>query len=299
MGLRLFLLIFFITRQEIIEEGWKYVNIEWKCDDKNSEHWLPYYEKYGCEIHKSSDFEANKSYRGVAYGFGQNDKYTEFKDRLEQGKAAGNHMCHYVNYGEETGIYPPDWATGIDCSAFVCRVWKVRRTSSKGLYEKYKHIDKKDAKKGDALTLPGYHTVLIVDPGSNPPEGNLWIMEAAGSATKTIYRQALWAEFKSYTVVTLFASDTVKDEPDTDSILPYKIIQNVVKDKIEVILGSYEIEYTIKYRIYTVTGFEVKRGFFLYTKGKGEVDVSSLSPSIYIIHVYIGDYLRRFLFLKI
>ena len=285
------LLIFLITRDEIIEEGWKYVNVEWKCYKKNSDDWLSFYEKYGCDIHKKCDFDAGKQYEGVAYGFGQNDTYIEFKNKLDQGKAAGNHMCHYVNYGEETGIYPPDWATGIDCSAFVCRTWKVARTSSSGLYDKYRHVDKKEAKKGDALTWPGHHTVLIVDPGTNPPEGNLYIIEAAGSATKTIYREALWAEFENYTVVTLFP-DTAKKKPDDDkdTTLPYAILNNVVKNNVEVTLGDYEIPYTIKYRIYNIHGTEVKRGFLFYEKGKGKID---------ILHIYIGDYLRKFLFIKV
>ncbi len=292
MGL---LLIFLITRDEIIDEAWKYVNVEWVCGEDNSTKWQDMYEKYGCSLHKRCDFEPGKSYTGVAYGFGQNDSYVDFLDKLSKGYAAGNHLCHYTNYGEETGIYPPDWATGIDCSAFVCRVWRVPRTSSTGLYERYRHIDKSETERGDVLTYPGHHTVLIVDPGENPPEGFLYIMEAAGSATRTVYRKALWAEFKDYTAITLFE----EKEPERDTALPYSIKETIVRNSLELTLGEKEIDYTIRYRIYNTAGFEVKRGFIFYENGKGKVDVSDLIPSIYVIHVYIGDYLRRFYFIKI
>lgn len=202
-----------ITRQQILETARRFAQLTWFADSANTVGWNDMYEEYGCSQHLATDWEPGYEYQGMAYGFGQNDDTSGYLLDLADEEAAGNHSCHYFNYGEATGIYPPDWAAGIDCSALVCRCWEVPRTHTSGLYDKYRHVDKEEVKPGDILVKPASHAVLVADPGQNPPFGTLAIYEASGSACRVWYNPgAYWSAYAEYQAVSLF-------EEEEDSIV--------------------------------------------------------------------------------
>ena len=210
------------TREEILARAKSWAELTWYADSANTAAWDSIYNYYatlyGCdEGHYSSDWEADETYQGMAYSYGQNDDTLTYLADLEDSLAAGNHMCHYVAYGWKTGIYPPDWATGIDCSAFVCRVWGVSRTNVTGIYNRYYHLDKRDVQPGDALAKPGSHVVLIADPGDDPPYGTFSLYEASGSACRVWYNpEASWSAYTEYSARSLFKTD-VEDTSSQDT----------------------------------------------------------------------------------
>ncbi len=201
----IFLSLFTITREEIICNAKNYANHSWYCADYNSTLWDSLYSTYGCPLHQTCDFNPSEIYMGEAYGYGQNDSYWEFDSLLECSLAAGNHYCHYIKYDSITGIHPPDWAAGIDCSAFICRCWEVPRVGTWGLYTDYDSIGKEEVEMGDILVKPGSHAVLIEDPGDSPPTGTFSLYESSGSQTLLCYNPlASWSEYSDYSARTLF-----------------------------------------------------------------------------------------------
>jgi hypothetical protein len=224
-----------VTRDEILARARSWSELTWYADSANTVAWdsmFNYYATiYGCTdpSHYASDWDAGETYQGTAYSYGGNDDTLSYIEKLEDSLAAGNHMCHYVAYGEETGIYPPDWAAGIDCSAFVCRCWGVPRTSATGIYNSYYHIDKADVEPGDALAWPGHHVILIADPGENPPYGTFALYEASGSACRVWYNPAApWSSYSSYNAVSLYRPHNSK--PDSNDVDPGTDTSKVVCD---------------------------------------------------------------------
>ena len=65
------------------------------------------------------DFYPWNNIGGVAYGYGQNDTPYGFENDIIGGKGAGNHTVHYNRWGN----WIDTWATGVDCSGFVCSIW--------------------------------------------------------------------------------------------------------------------------------------------------------------------------------
>ncbi len=270
MVLPLILCLLNITRDEIIANAWEYVNNHWQCADYNSTRWQSYYQVNGCPQHRQCDFTPGETYVGEAYGYGQNDAYQEFNQKLDDSLGAGNHDCHYFNYFDSTGIAPPDWACGIDCSAFVCRCWEVVRTNTSGLYDRYCPVDKSAVEPGDILVKPGSHTVLIGDPGENPPYGNFNLFEASGSKAIVWFNPTgRWSDYEDYAARSLFSSEV----SEKTSIEPAKIEcspnpfsrQTTIRVSVPVAIGS------IRINIYDVHGLKVgselvlvKNGFFEY-----------------------------------
>lgn len=205
------------TREDILSRAKSWAELTWYADSANTVAWDSMYAKYGCEDHLTSDWDAGETYQGMAYSYGGNDDTVSYIGKLDDSLAAGNHMCHYQNYGAETGIYPPDWAAGIDCSAFVCRVWGVPRTNCTGIYEKYYPLEKADVQPGDVLVWPGHHVVLIDNPGEDPPYGTFSLYEASGSACRVWYNpQASWSAYTEYSARSLFKTD-VEDTSSQDT----------------------------------------------------------------------------------
>ncbi|GEM_PF-5010899 len=247
------------TRDEILEEAAQYAGLSWYADTANTLAWDSLFSKYGCSEHKSSDWQAGKTYQGMAYSYGGNDDSAVYLDKLNRRLAAGNHMCHYLGYGKETGIYPPDWSTGIDCSAYVCKLWDIPRTNVSGIYSKWYHIDKKDVKPGDALAWLGHHIVLIADPGANPPYGSFALYEAAGGACRVWYNPAAsWAAYAKYYAVSLYPPGGGK--PDRDSIETGDTLRDDIEMASSIWHGSVTIKFPntwdapINYQIFSVTG---------------------------------------------
>lgn len=206
------------TRELILKRAESFASLTWFADSINTCDWdTAYYRwgfsSHGCEEHRSSDWTSGDTFQGIPYSYGGNDDTASYPDKLTQNLGAGNHMCHYYNYGEETGIYPPDWTTGIDCSAFVCRTWGIARTNVDGIYNRSYKIDKSEVKPGDALAYLGHHIVLVADPGPNPPYGTFALYEASGSACRVWYNpSASWSSYSNYRAVSLYKPS---DPPDT------------------------------------------------------------------------------------
>jgi len=257
-----------VTREEILDRAQSWAELTWYADSANTTAWDSMFNHYatiyGCSdsSHYSSDWDAGETYVGMAYSYGGNDDTTTYVEKLEDDSlAAGNHMCHYVAYGAETGIYPPDWSTGIDCSAFVCRCWGVPRTNCTGLYDKYHPLDKQDVQPGDALVKPGSHTVLVADPGNNPPYGTFTLYEASGSACRVWYNpDASWATYAAYSARSLFKSE-VKDTVIRDTVRDEIICQPLIS-KGQVLLrfpNTWDAD-VIGFQIFNVTGERVYSG---------------------------------------
>ena len=181
-GLLLFLLAFLVpislysqpfTRQEIIDTAYQYRWVHWEPDSLNTTFWADTYYVYGAAVyddqgnliakeHRECDFYDGFAYNGIAYGYGQEETYSEFLYWLENHIGAGNHKCHYLNYGQATGEYPPPWATGIDCSAFVSWCWQLNRHySTSELANMGYSVNVSAVQQGDIIVKPNYHVYLV------------------------------------------------------------------------------------------------------------------------------------------
>jgi hypothetical protein len=287
-----------ITRDEIIANAWNYTNLHWSCADYNSTRWQNYYEIYGCSLHLMCDFEPDQVYVGEAYGYGQNDAYGEFNDKIDDSLAAGNHQCHYENYFNSTAIAPPDWATGIDCSAFVCRCWEVSRTNTGGLYEKYHPVAKNDVQPGDILVKPASHTVLVCNPGENPPNGSFSLFEASGSKAVVWYNpNGQWSDYADYAARSLFptgVSEKTEITPGAGGFVP-----NPFADRATIKLTVPGASDNIRINIFDVRGQKVKselsrvkNGFLEYSWNGYNQSLHPLPTGVYFCRIEIGGSVR-------
>ncbi len=298
------LLLFLATpiREEILARAESWAELTWYADSANTVVWDSMFTCYGCSEHLTSDWEAGLTYQGMAYSYGGNDDTVSYLDKLADSLAAGNHMCHYNNYGAETGIYPPDWTTGIDCSAFVCRVWGIPRTNVTGIYNRYHHLEKSDVQPGDALAWPGHHIVLIVDPGPDPPYGALSIFEASGSACRVWYNPAAsWSAYASYRAVSWFkqdkpdtAADTLSDDFEFDPMSRGSVVFSFPQadDRLELVIFN-----SAGQRVYTRDIDPDERDFTWF----GVDDLGNLLPSgVYYVALEASQvhYFGRLIFLK-
>lgn len=251
-----------VTRSEILARAESFAALTWFADSANTTAWDSMFACYGCTEHQTSDWTAGETYQGMAYSYGGNDDTVTYIEKLDDDLAAGNHMCHYQGYGAETGIYPPDWSTGIDCSAFVCRCWGVPRTNTGGIYDEYYALDKADVQPGDVLVKPSSHTVLIVDPGANPPYGTLALYEASGSACRVWYNPAAsWSAYASYSARSLFEPGV--DEDDGFVFDPHMQIicePSVAKGRVLLRFADTWNTETISFEIFNVLGERVYTG---------------------------------------
>lgn len=172
----LFLLFFSlisITRQEIVDTAYLYYIVEWTPGYYNTTFWADTYYVYGgdgynpwggyYESHRYCDFEEGNTYNGVAYGFGHWDTWYDFLNSMSGDTiGAGNHSCHYWNYYYATGIVPPPWTTGTDCSGFVSRCWQLseHHSTSDLQYDGFP-VEIEDVDTGDIIDRPGHHVVLV------------------------------------------------------------------------------------------------------------------------------------------
>lgn len=106
-----------ITRNQIISNAWAYDTVTWVCEAENADP-DPRCPDWRC------DFIVGKTYNGLPYLWGGDRKLQRFRADLDSGLCAGAHL--------ENDCIEPDaqgydlgnacWATGIDCSGFVCRL---------------------------------------------------------------------------------------------------------------------------------------------------------------------------------
>lgn len=255
------------SRELILKRAESFASLTWFADSANTSDWdTAYYRwgfaSHGCEEHRSSDWTAGETYQGIPYSYGGNDDTVRYISKLEDDSlGAGNHMCHYYNYGEATGIYPPDWTAGIDCSAFVCRTWGIPRTNVDGVYSRSYKIEKSQVKPGDALAYLGHHIVLVADPGPNPPYGTFALYEASGSACRAWYNPAAsWSAYSKYYAVSLYKPE----RPDTT---PEDTLRSRIFCEPSVAFGSVLIRFpngwsesSVHYEIFNTAGQKITSG---------------------------------------
>ena len=170
------------TRVDMINNAIPYRDVYWECTDANIDH--DEYTMGGCQ---PCDF-APGWYYGEAYSYGGEDTYTEFAARILAGDGAGSHYCHYDYWGGT-----PEWATGIDCSAFVSECWEISRQSTYTLpYWSYAipHIR---LQSGDILNVPYSHVRLYDE---RAIDGRPIVYEASGSAAKVVHRVVDWDSYQ-------------------------------------------------------------------------------------------------------
>ncbi|MEQ9495336.1 MAG: hypothetical protein RIT81_00725 [Deltaproteobacteria bacterium] len=124
----------------------------------------------------------------VPYAWGGAMSLDTFDKKLADGDAAGSHSWH--------GIL--SCVAGVDCSGFVCQVWKSeKRYSTSSISAITKEITIEDLKPGDAFNKPGKHIVLFA--GYNDA-GEPTFYEAAGGASRVRLHSG-WSYLNGYTPI--------------------------------------------------------------------------------------------------
>ncbi len=171
-----------VTRVQIMANAQPYVDVYWECTTANINH--PEYTMGGCQ---PCDFSPGWYY-GEAYSYGGEDTYTEFAARILAGDGAGSHYCHWDYWG---GI--PEWATGIDCSAFASECWEIPRQSTYTLPYWSTAIPHSRLQSGDILNVPYSHVRLYHERAG---DGRPIVYEASGSAARCVHRVVDWGSYQ-------------------------------------------------------------------------------------------------------
>jgi len=226
-----------VTREDIIAAADSFATYVWYCSYYNSTYWGDYYSIYGCAEHQTCDFSEGFYYTGLAYAYGWDDELCDFQYWLDNEQGAGNHDCHYDNYLIDTGIYPPNWTTGIDCSGLVCNCWNIPRVGTIRLYSDYYPIEKSKTQMGDILVkiIPPRHAIIIEDPGPNPDDlySTLSLYEATGSPrpAKVSWRERTWGYYEDYSARSRWPSirpdGSTSKAPWPSSVCPAAMVASI------------------------------------------------------------------------
>ncbi|MCK4353271.1 T9SS type A sorting domain-containing protein [candidate division WOR-3 bacterium] len=163
--------LFAVTRDEVIDSAKVYADLQWIPDYYNTGFWANNYEYYGRDTldpwdnyipaRPCCDFSEGDTIEGVAYAYGWAATPYYFKLWIDELIGAGNHACHYWNYYYETGIRPPNWTTGIDCSGLACNCGQIARINTDSLAKIGDSISLYDVEKGDIIVKGGKHVVIV------------------------------------------------------------------------------------------------------------------------------------------
>lgn len=143
------------------------LSIEWMPDSTNIH--ADWYSTYAIQctgadsVYVHNDFIPGVTYQSIAYSYGGEDIYSEYRSKIDSGYIIGSHVCHYNVIFGKYNRDPSEMVAGTDCSGFVCRLWGVPRVNTTTLYSRYASIAKDSLKTGDILVKPGSHVVLIAD----------------------------------------------------------------------------------------------------------------------------------------
>jgi len=129
-----------ITRSQVIANAKQYASYRWQV-------------KSGNASRKYNFFKTGQWVTGVAYNWGGTDTIGAFSNKINQRKIAGNVYSKYGIHGTFAGL---------DCSAFVNRVWGwPGRYTTKYLYKIASTISWSKLQAGDAVNKPGSHVRLF------------------------------------------------------------------------------------------------------------------------------------------
>lgn len=157
-----------ITRQEVIDHAERYVNYgPWQVQSSHANR-------------KYNNLRAGQRRQGVSYNWGGLDSVDEFDRKIRLGVLAGN--LH-----SKKGIHRN--FAGIDCSAFVSKVWNIGHHTTRDIETKATHISRHALKAGDALNKAGKHVRLFHKFAAN---GQIRVYESASSTGGMVHRVIAW-----------------------------------------------------------------------------------------------------------
>ncbi|MGB8657982.1 MAG: CARDB domain-containing protein [Candidatus Zixiibacteriota bacterium] len=141
-----------ITRNQIIQNGWPYILLNWVCPPQNATPPDPKYCVYPNNDEEwTSDFVVGQPYRGEAYEWGGWDDTNAFLTNMNssKGQRAGVHINNDCLPDAQCN---PCWSTGIDCSGFVSRCWHLSwKHNTRTLFDVADTIPYDQLQRGDAL----------------------------------------------------------------------------------------------------------------------------------------------------
>lgn len=173
------------TRDEVIEEGFQYVNFGWRVvsssnildiytyNDDGSSEYKPDNIDDRAQAHYDSQrkiwlyskngnrnwwpFEVGGTYTGEAYAWGLWDSVNEFSGKINSGEK-------WIAGRREEDLLPAGYRGfgGIDCSGFVSRVWGLGGYYYSGKLPSFSIMINKDKiKAGDILNKVGVHSIIF------------------------------------------------------------------------------------------------------------------------------------------
>ena len=172
-----------VSRSEILSRAREYTEVRWLPIDQNL--------RAPCIAGYRSDFQLGLQQVGEAYRWGGNDTPADFVAKLTKGLGAGAHALHHEDPRRPC-------TTGIDCSGFVCNVWKhnhVQTALFSGFTAELPDFSRMDV--GDAFLKQGTHVILFV---GLREDGNPRIFEASGKRVHEV-KGADWDYVQDYVPV--------------------------------------------------------------------------------------------------
>lgn len=174
-----------VNRQEALAIGDTYVQHQWNCTGANITNGR-IIDPNGTEIETPSWVRAGTNVK-IPYQWGGFWRLPDFDARIQAGKYAGDIATSGVSaYG-----------SGVDCSGFVSRCWKLNSHYSTRMMDDriaVAYPSWNDLKPADAVHKPG-HVRLFVDFN---PNGSLLTVEAAGRDWRVSYRSYSLSQLSGY-----------------------------------------------------------------------------------------------------
>ena len=206
-----------ITRDQVMANAATYAYQAWRASTANL--------RAPCDQSWSTDYTVG-DYVGLPYNWGGFDDLASFQRKLSQGFGAGAHAVD--------GVLP--CTTGVDCSGFISRVWRLPTKYSTSMLSEVTTVihDIADVRPGDAWVKPGVHVVLHAYFRN---DGTPVWYEASGGADKVRFMTSgSWAQLDGYQpvryrgireTVDLSHAGTLMDPIPIPSF-PYKDTRNTV-----------------------------------------------------------------------
>ncbi|EYE87663.1 hypothetical protein Q428_12165 [Fervidicella metallireducens AeB] len=236
-----------ISRSVAYNRGMDMINYVWEYNgarngiEDNVDIKLPFYLEGKSSVKVSGIPYCWGGYIGLDIS-NQND-VKNFQDAIEKGYIAGNVNC--------SGGYK-DLTAGLDCSGFVCAVFKIpEKCSTKGLVNYFDEIDINELKPMDILNSIGNHVVIFIKESSD--KKGVIVMES------TTNRES---RTKEKTVINFRSWDEIKKGVNNIPYTPMRY-KKIVDDKVRLFQDQYEFNSTKLYSTNLNTN-EIYKGYIDY-----------------------------------